>query len=481
MAIIVLAMLIRPLDIPWIQDEPRLMQECLALNSIPSNYFGVSLPFTPAVFGLTGTRGVKYGPFAAWFYQISLGITHNAKFLVWIRTEVVASCTAIALLWLARTLRVSPWLAVMTMLSPWMWIYSRQLWDNSFCIPLSAIAFAAYADFLNSPRRWTLLLTIFSCWALALVHLSAVALIAPIAAHLVLLQYEAIWKFKWSALALIFVLLLAADPYAEYALKYRSDFPWIRQSAVYGWFFPFLGAHHLSATGVGNILGTHWPYSLGKFWMVAVIGARTLTNVAYPIVWAGMAMSARLIWRRFSSPREAMLRNNLAVVSLAALLCQCALDGVEHTYDEPHYFNGDWIIFIYFAWLVVDALARMKWDRGWIVRAGLPIYAASLVIVLGGMLWKIARDGGTRSGNYGTVISEQIDAIRQIARFDPQSPVNVDEFRQWKDWTFARSALDLLIDPPQGNGPRRQLVVRYRGDYPDARIMVESKPLPDQP
>jgi hypothetical protein len=194
-----------------------------------------------------------------------------------------------------------------------------------------------------------------------------------------------------------------------------------------------------------------------------------------------MAMSARLIWRRFSSPREAMLRNNLAVVSLAALLCQCALDGVEHTYDEPHYFNGDWIIFIYFAWLVVDALARMKWDRGWIVRAGLPIYAASLVIVLGGMLWKIARDGGTRSGNYGTVISEQIDAIRQIARFDPQSPVNVDEFRQWKDWTFARSALDLLIDPPQGNGPRRQLVVRYRGDYPDARIMVESKPLPDQP
>ena len=58
-------------------------------------------------------------------------------------------------------MKISAWLAVLVMLSPWMWYYSRQLWDNSFCIPLSAMTIAAYADYLATRCGRSLSLSIF--------------------------------------------------------------------------------------------------------------------------------------------------------------------------------------------------------------------------------------------------------------------------------------------------------------------------------
>src|SRR5208282_4196068 len=66
LALIVLGTALRPGDAPWIFDEPLLMNGALFYNAKPCRLGPIFLPFTPAVTGLQGTRGVRYGPLAVW-------------------------------------------------------------------------------------------------------------------------------------------------------------------------------------------------------------------------------------------------------------------------------------------------------------------------------------------------------------------------------------------------------------------------------
>ncbi len=156
LALIVVATTLRPGDAPWIADEPLLLYGAMYCNTTASHLWKIRLPFTAAPYGLIGTRGVHYGPLAIWLDQIFLAFTHNPIIMIAIRAAAFSAITAAALYWLAKTLRVTPWLAVAVMLSPWLWLYSRQLWDNSLCIPLCAMLFAAYADFVLTHRPWSL-------------------------------------------------------------------------------------------------------------------------------------------------------------------------------------------------------------------------------------------------------------------------------------------------------------------------------------
>ena len=161
MILIVVATMLRPGDAPWIYDEPLLMEMAIQKNATPSHFLHITLPFTPATYGLKGTRGLGMdrSPSGSTRYSWHSPTTRYG----WssIRAGLVAGITAISLLWLCRTLRVSPWLAVAGMLSPWLYFYSRQIWDNSLCIPISALMLAAYADFLSTRRVRSLYLAVF--------------------------------------------------------------------------------------------------------------------------------------------------------------------------------------------------------------------------------------------------------------------------------------------------------------------------------
>jgi hypothetical protein len=245
-----------------------------------------------------------------------------------------------------------------------------------------------------------------------------------------------------------------------------------------GWVFPLLGGHHLTAAGLGNILGDDWQYTTGKVLPFLLVAAQSISLLAYPAVWAGMILSLRS-WRRVVKRQPAATpADHLAVIALGTWICQTLLDGNRRVSDGPQYFNATWIAYAVFAWLAVDALARAAWRRSVLIRVALPMYAAALLIVLGSMVYTIARDGGAWSENYGVALENQLQAFGRLQQFSSDSPRRIN-VSQWTDhpWVLDKD-LPELIPPPTGPRPRRQIIVGYRLAFAgDARLSVEDLPV----
>jgi hypothetical protein len=506
LAVIVAGTTFWPGDGPWIYDEPLLMDMAIQQNAAPCFVGRIRLPFTPAAYGLLGTRGARYGPLAVWIDQIFLGFTHDPVLMLAVRAGGAAAINAVALAWLCKTLRISPWLGVCAMLSPWLWLYARQLWDNSLSIPLSAMTLAAYADFLLTRRVWPLRLAVLSGGLLLLVHFMAIPLLAAIAAHLALVEFRSLWRCKWSIGAILAALLAISWPYWSFLLHNHAPrvpggtSPWL------GWFYPLLGAHPLSTAGLQNVLGEGWQHG----WP-GILAAQWITMLAYPAAWAGMILAVPRAWRVIRRCPKASAVDHVFTVAWTAVIFQCALYGPLHVYEGPHYFNAAWIEFAAFAFLAASppphvlrgrvgvgvgvgvgglpstvesrlthetptpTLPLSTWGggkSGTIVVYVLGLYAAALLVSLAMIAGTIHRNGGMRSENYGTALSDQIAAVRQMQRYSDDSPRQI-EIPEWTEHPRTPAVLEELMPPPAGPRPKRSLLIRYRDAFPgDARLKV---------
>jgi hypothetical protein len=472
LGLIVLASASFPGDAQLLDDEPNLLHRALYNNSTPSQILGISLPFTVASRGLLGTRGVDYGPLPTWIYQLFLLFTHNPVAMVAVRAILVNAATAIALYWLTKTINVSSWLAVAVMLSPWLWLYSRQLWDNSFCIPLCAISIAAYADFLAQNRAGTLALAAVSGLAGILVHLMAVALVIPLALHFFIFRRNQIWRFTWSLVAVTVIFAALGFPYFHYLLS--QTHPTVSHAAPIwkGLIYPLFGAHLLSAAGIQDCLGPGWFYTTG--WLAYPLTiAYEISLLMYPLVWLGIILAIPRAFRPTSTV------NHLSLLCLAILLCQCVLDALARAYDYPHYYNATWIIFAFFALLAADFLWRHFHQRALLSRVAFSAYALSLVFLIAVTAATIHRNGGSRNLAYGITLADQRSACQTIAKYSPDVPPLI-LIEQWQKYPGDMKVLaelnppTFLVDPL----PRQKLIVRYRDAFPgDAHILVEVRPL----
>ena len=182
--------LLFPGDAPFINDEPALIEAAYLANA----------HHQLAAQGLTGTLGVAYGPLPIWIYQLFLLLSHDLVVLVLLRAALVTAVTAGALWWLARTLGLWPWFLSAILLLPYLWFYSRVLCDNSFCIPVSAMGFAAYASYLAHKSAFSMFLTRASLWILPCIHLMSLAFVLPIGLHLLLVNWRCLWHHGWIVL-----------------------------------------------------------------------------------------------------------------------------------------------------------------------------------------------------------------------------------------------------------------------------------------
>jgi hypothetical protein len=476
----------RPGDTPWINDEPILIAAAISLNHAPSHDYGIDLPFTIATRGPQSTRGGSLGPGATWIYQVLTSITHDPIWLVRLRAGVVAVTLAFAISWLLKSLGASRWLVVVIMLSPWIWIYTRQLWDNSFCVPLSALAFAAYADFLSAFGRRSLLTALATCFALLLVHFMSVPLAAAIVLHAVIFRWRQILRYKWSVLTLVFLGFLIALPFARVFLSTYSH----SIKDAFGWrslLVPFYGPNHLTAAGIGGILSDSWTDFAGPYVARTIQLAAWISRSAYLVCWAGILLALGQLFRRPTEQPAENLKRQLSIVALATLGFSIMLDRYEQIPFIPSYLNGIWIIFPFFAWLVLDWVKCRFPTLIPLKRALITLHAACLAIVLCAMLAAIARDHGAYTPSFGTVLSDQVRAVETIRKYNILSPVDV-RLTQWLKYPWEKDVLMLLLAQPRDdkhpsegrfNLPTAKLIVRYRGDFPgDAAIVVDVKPPP---
>ena len=472
---ILILTVLRPGDAPWVNDEPIMMEMAIRYNHTASNLYGFNLPFTPSPYGLQGTRGARYGPLPIWIDQLLLAFTHNLIVMLAWRAAVFTALTALAVGWLARTLKLSPWFAVITMLSPWLWIYSRSLWDSSLCIPISAMLLAAYADFLANRNASSLRIAVVCGVLLPFIHFMALAMIVPLAVHLAWLHRPSFRRWKWSLLAILALSLFLFWPYLIYLLTRIRPVHSPDPSAWLGWFYPLLGGHYFTLGVAGTMPGDGWqdfaPQILRNLFSVA----QWISRAALAAVWLGMILAVPRARHALRRPNAAGVREHLCLIALSAWICQTLLDGIEGIYFSPHYYGATWLAYVFLAWMAVDwVMSRLS--RGMlVVRTSIAIYAASILLGVCMIASTIARNAGTLSTNYGISLANQIAAANQIQRFSNRSELEI-QVPQWRRYPLALKVLIELTPAPDLPRPLGRLVVKYRNAYPgDARIEVEER------
>jgi len=465
---IVILTAFRPGDAPWINDEPILMEMAIRYNHTASDIYGFDLPFTPCPYGLEGTRGARYGPLPVWVDQIFLGFTSNIVAMVACRAMLFSGLTALGVASLARTLRLSPWFAVVTMCSPWLWIFSRSLWDSTWCIPLCAILFASYAAFLAKPAASSMCLTLLSGILLPLVHLTAVAMVLPVAVHLLIVHHRSVWRWKWRLGAIVLVCLYLFHPYLIFFVSHTRPKVPDEQPELPGWFFPLLGGHYLTLGLGGATLCDGWQDAAPKLLLSLAFIARWISWMAIPMVWLGTGLAIRHI-------RDRGVKENLGLIAVGVCICQTCLDGVMRVYLNLNYYAATWIVYAFFAWIAVDWLLSRSKQAVLIVKQLIAIYTASILSGIGIIAVVVARNGGTRGIHYGTSVANQVYAVRTVQQFSDLSSVDI-EIPQWQLYPRAYQVLLELSPPPTGPRPERRLIVKYRDAFPgDARIEVVAK------
>jgi hypothetical protein len=441
--------LIWPGDIPFINDEPQLIAGAVDAN------LGGRL----ATMGLLGTYGFVYGPAPVWVYQALMAASHDLVIVAVLHTLLMSVVTAAALWWLSRSLGLWVWFAPLPLLSPYHWFYARVLWDNTFLLPLGALALAGYAAHLESESPLGLRVSLAAMAAIPLVHLMGASLLLPLAAHMLIVQRRALWARKYSIAGIAAAALWLAWPYWTYLVGPRPATPG-DGPALGGFVFPLLGGRLLGAQGLDYFYG---PSPVGGRLFG---GVAALSCIAYALVWGGLAVALVLIARARQS-RQWTARAHIAAIAVASLVCESVIHGISARFQHPHYQNGVWISLVVLAWFAVDFLATRRGPVrivGWAAPVAAGLLAATLLGAVSLLAVGLHRSRGTRD-IYGPTIANQQQVARALARYAQASDVQI-HVNMWERFPHTIAILRRLNVSHRADLPQRVLEVRYATDDP---------------
>jgi hypothetical protein len=403
-------------------------------------------------------QGLAYGPLPIWLYQAYLLFSHDVVALVAVRAVLVTTVTAVALLWLSRELSLWPWFAVALLLSPHLWFYARVIWDNTFNIPMSALAMAAFARLLRRPSRPVAAIFSFSLGAMLLTHLMSIPLVIALVGVLGALRSREMWAQRAAIAVGLLPLIAAGMPYWIYLARARPS--GLGLSSAAGWLFPLDGARFLSAAAIENFFGSQWFVPGGS----PLAAARALTLVAYPLCWMGAVFALLHLVKGLMRNGPLGPREGFCALLLAAFMGQVVLDGVTGTHHHTHYFSATWLVFGSFAWFAVESLPSVV--RACVTAA----YAATLAAVVAALGWSIHVGGGSRAV-YGPTLSNQLAVADQLREYPPATPVQTD-VPNLQAFPHSFAVLRRLRPPEPGRQAATPgtLWIRYRSNDPaDAR------------
>jgi len=434
-----------PGDNLWTNDEPRLI----------ANAWHANAAWHPAWGGLWGNFGIRYGPLPTHIYQLLLCITHNPLVLAALRGGLCAGVTAGSLLWLARSAGLSPWFAGAVLVAPPVLQFQRLLWDASFTIPLGTLALAALAAFVRSGTARSLVTAITGAAFLATIHPQALPLSAAICGFLLWKHRPALRRHRKPigiALAFFFALHAAYFTKFVYEVSLRlggavaSGYPSGKAPHV-AILAPFLGGRLLAAPR-----DAYAPVGPDA-WM------QVLTTIIYPLCWGGIVFAAWCAWchwKNRAAPLQSesappapagVVRETLALVSLATVIMQGLLFAAMRVPSGAQYFFGTFAAHVCLAWLAVNALPWM-WLRGSITA----VYGLAGAWLSFHGMWIAHRDGCPVEPMQPT-LGEQFALAQTLSRYD--SPAVFSDTPHLQNYSQGVRALLLLLPQSQGkNGAR---------------------------
>jgi hypothetical protein len=464
LALVLLAVVpavILPGDAPFINDDAWLL-----LNALSANDAGIL-----ATAGLTGTKGVRYGPLPTWIYQLILLITHDPVMIVLLHAVLLAGTIALAVYGISRVTGLWLWFSAILVASPYLWFYERLIWDNSFNLAFTTLALFSYGLFLVRRSRASLATSVAMLFATLLVHPMSIAFVVPIALHMVVFERRSLWKNAW---LLVPILLLLAG----LSWKYWSNVVMVSPSTGFdqkasfwdGFLFAFSGARILGATGLGYFIGEGWD--AGQPVHAAVV----VSAVLFVFWWAGIFLTGIKVIRAFQH-RTGSILDHLSGIALAIIPAQALLDGFMHASGHPHYHNATWIADALLAWIAVDALVKWRPPIGRNAAVGaVVLLIIAVVSVNGEMLVALHAHGGTRGIHYGTTLANELQVVREMERYSPDTPVltDVPQFEQFPHVLGVLRALAPPQEPP--SVAASVLIIRYRSfDQTDAHIEIVAR------
>lgn len=489
-----------PGDIPWIYDEPA--EVAIALNANQNH--------TLASHALSGNFSVSYGPLPIHINQLFLLFSHDPRVLVILRAILCSTVLAASLLWLARSMGLTPWFAAAVVLAPYLWHNNRIPWAANLAMPVGVLAVAAYASFLRFGSGPSLLLALGAGIAPPLIHPQAAPLTAAIVGHMLLFRRRALWQNRLGVLATLALLTIinfryvrdtAATVYRMLRWSISTGHPASHISRMQAALGPLMGGR-LFAGGEFDI--THLHLSGPS---LLILMARILSSISIPLVWAGVALT---LWQQIcpshataSSPDRtgttdslstdpsgatgglstsaSLSRNTLLRIALASLLIQSFYFGLLRVPSDFFYFFGSFGIDVLFAWIAVDALARFR-----LRTIAIAAYGLSLAIITLDTMWQVHQNGWAY--DYTTTsptLNNQIEIARELNYFADTSALTDVVAYQFKEpnalWTLRQ------LFPADSKQPRRlsgRLVVRHGigPNGPTCQIeLIEAKTQADIP
>lgn len=398
-----------PGSAPFIWDEPMLI--------LAAHNFNAARRFADV--GLFGSLRLPYGPLPIWVYQVLLLLSHDLVWIMWMRILLFMSLLGGSVYWLARSTGWWRWGGLAALLSPYVYLYARQLWDNSMNIPLGMLSLAAYGAFVAAKtgraRSLCLFVATLTASLMLLVHLMALpAFIAFLS--VLLLWHRTDLRRHVGAVAL--ALLAAGILSGPYLIRFFSDDNLTGLSAIRAaWSstlaFPLTSPRLLSGVGLDFFFRTPPETEAGLrasylhaagLWSSAfrIAGAFSLLSFAF-IAFAWL-YRLPLLWRPADSPALALTR--LAVLTL---LLQALFTLLTAQVGESHYFNAVVPHLVLLAWCAMDGLARSKLYRPLAV-----IYLTSLAVLTFLLAYRLIHTQGTRSISYGPTLSNQVSLAQQL-------------------------------------------------------------------
>jgi len=399
-------------------------------------------------------------------YALGLVFTHDLVLLVWLRAFAVTLCTSAAIYWLARSCRtLQPLCGLLALLSPYLWFYSRSLWDNSFLIPSSALAVAAYVSFCARPARWKLGIVFASAVSMLLTHLMCLPVLGALAVHLAVRHRAWLALHFRSTCAMLGLGALISAPYLLYlATHYRPDAS--RGDGVMpSLLFPLCGGRVLSWLGVGYIFGPEWASAGGPLPAGLVAIGTALSAVAFPLSWLGVGLAVAHLIADGRTERDRGVESDLFALLVLTLALQVALSLATQRTAHPHYYNGIWFVFFVLIWI---ALSRLR-SVGLAIAGGLGAVQSLLLLQL---ITSIHHTQGNQWVHYGPALRTQIALLAELGRFDPRSKL-VNESSHYHRFPHAFSVL-LQFYPvrPQPNARLADLRIRFERSDPRFGALV---------